>query len=101
MGIHIGSIETRNRVFLAPMSGVTDEPTRRSGWRTALVVVAVIVAGVGRQVSVAPVAVDGAAVMTDSYELLAFGAKIARRRGSTQKISGSSRASDIGKIPLR
>src|SRR5574343_1476152 len=28
MGIHIGSIETRNRVFLAPMSGVTDEPFR-------------------------------------------------------------------------
>jgi hypothetical protein len=29
-------------------------------------------------------AVDGAAVMTDTYELLAFGAKIARRRGSPQ-----------------
>jgi len=29
-------------------------------------------------------AVDGATVMTDSYELLAFGAKIARRRGSPQ-----------------
>jgi hypothetical protein len=29
-------------------------------------------------------AVDGAAVMTDQYELLAFGAKIARRRGSPQ-----------------
>jgi hypothetical protein len=29
-------------------------------------------------------AVDGAAVMTDGYELLAFGAKIARRRGSPQ-----------------
>ncbi|HET9013377.1 MAG TPA: hypothetical protein VFN38_16250 [Gemmatimonadaceae bacterium] len=29
-------------------------------------------------------AVDGAAVMTDSYEMLAFGAKIARRRGSPQ-----------------
>jgi hypothetical protein len=29
-------------------------------------------------------AVDGAAVMTDNYELLAFGAKIARRRGSPQ-----------------
>ncbi|MFM8745896.1 MAG: tRNA dihydrouridine synthase DusB [Aestuariivirga sp.] len=28
MGIRIGSIETRNRVFLAPMSGVTDEPFR-------------------------------------------------------------------------
>jgi hypothetical protein len=29
-------------------------------------------------------AVDGATVMTDRYELLAFGAKIARRRGSPQ-----------------
>ena len=28
MGIRIGDIETRNRVFLAPMSGVTDEPFR-------------------------------------------------------------------------
>ncbi len=28
MGIHIGPVETRNRVFLAPMSGVTDEPFR-------------------------------------------------------------------------
>ncbi len=30
MGIKIGPIETRNRVFLAPMSGVTDEPFRVS-----------------------------------------------------------------------
>jgi hypothetical protein len=29
-------------------------------------------------------AIDGAAVMTDAYELVAFGAKIARRRGSPQ-----------------
>jgi hypothetical protein len=29
-------------------------------------------------------AVDGATIITDSYELLAFGAKITRRRGSTQ-----------------
>jgi tRNA-dihydrouridine synthase B len=28
MGVKIGPIETRNRVFLAPMSGVTDEPFR-------------------------------------------------------------------------
>ena len=28
MGIQIGSLETRNRVFLAPMSGVTDEAFR-------------------------------------------------------------------------
>ena len=29
MGIWIGPIETRNRVFLAPMSGVTDQPFRQ------------------------------------------------------------------------
>lgn len=29
MGIEIGSVTTRNRVFLAPMSGVTDEPFRQ------------------------------------------------------------------------
>ena len=29
MGIQIGPIETRNRVFLAPMSGVTDQPFRQ------------------------------------------------------------------------
>ena len=28
MGINIGSVATRNRVFLAPMSGVSDEPFR-------------------------------------------------------------------------
>ncbi len=28
MGIRIGKLETKNRVFLAPMSGVTDEPFR-------------------------------------------------------------------------
>lgn len=28
MSINIGSIKTRNRVFLAPMSGITDEPFR-------------------------------------------------------------------------
>ena len=32
MGITIGPIETRNRVFLAPMSGVTDEPFRATAF---------------------------------------------------------------------
>ena len=32
MGIRIGPIETRNRVFLAPMSGVTDEPFRTAAF---------------------------------------------------------------------
>ena len=29
----IGAVETRNRVFLAPMSGITDEPFRRRAYR--------------------------------------------------------------------
>lgn len=46
MGIKIGSIETRNRVFLAPMSGVTDEPFRRVAARHgAGLVVTEMVAG--------------------------------------------------------
>ena len=32
MGIEIGPIKTRNRVFLAPMSGVTDEPFRATAF---------------------------------------------------------------------
>ena len=32
MGIDIGPIKTRNRVFLAPMSGVTDEPFRATAF---------------------------------------------------------------------
>jgi len=33
MSIHIGPIRTRNRVFLAPMSGITDEPFRQVAHR--------------------------------------------------------------------
>lgn len=32
--ISIGSIETRNSVFLAPMSGVSDVPFRKAAWKT-------------------------------------------------------------------
>ena len=35
MGIQIGPIKTRNRVFLAPMSGVTDEPFRMTAHEQA------------------------------------------------------------------
>ena len=46
MGISIGSVRTRNRVFLAPMSGVTDAPFRASAWRHgAGLVVTEMVAG--------------------------------------------------------
>lgn len=34
MGIQIGSVKVRNRVFLAPMSGVTDEPFRKAAHDT-------------------------------------------------------------------
>jgi len=34
MGIKIGNVQTRNRVFLAPMSGVTDEPFRQAAHDT-------------------------------------------------------------------
>ena len=33
MALHIGNVEIRNPVFLAPMSGVTDLPFRRAAWR--------------------------------------------------------------------
>ena len=54
-----------------------DSPDRRMDrFQQALREVVDVIAGL--------TAVDGAAVMTDTYELLAFGAKIARRRGSPQ-----------------
>ena len=31
--LKIGSVELRNRVFLAPMSGVSDLPFRQRAWR--------------------------------------------------------------------
>jgi hypothetical protein len=52
-----------------------DDRDHRS-WQDALAAVIDAIAGL--------TAVDGATVMTDQYELLAFGAKIARRRGSAQ-----------------
>jgi hypothetical protein len=52
-----------------------DDRDRRS-WQDALAAAIDAVAGL--------TAVDGATVITDQYELIAFGAKIARRRGSPQ-----------------
>jgi hypothetical protein len=49
-------------------------PARRREWRDALDHAVAALAGL--------TAVDGATVITDRYELIAFGAKIARRRGS-------------------
>ena len=52
----------------------TPEPDRDAAWEDALVRVIDLIGGL--------TAVDGAAVMSVNYELLAFGAKITRRRGS-------------------
>jgi hypothetical protein len=84
------SSETWRDSMVAPMAYAISPPYRglsellregasgRSGdrFQQALREVVDVIAGL--------TAVDGAAVMTDSYELLAFGAKIARRRGSPQ-----------------
>jgi sensor domain DACNV-containing protein len=60
---------------LAMLMRETEEAARRErSWQDALARVVDAVAGV--------TAVDGAAVMTDQFELRAFGAKITRRRGS-------------------
>jgi len=46
MSISIGPVRTRNRVFLAPMAGVTDAPFRAAAWRRgAGLVITEMVAG--------------------------------------------------------
>ncbi|MGE5245789.1 MAG: putative sensor domain DACNV-containing protein [Betaproteobacteria bacterium] len=59
---------------LARLVRETPEPDGRLSWQGALARAVDAVAGL--------TAVDGATVLTLDYELLAFGAKIARRRGS-------------------
>lgn len=59
---------------LADLARTPPTERERRSWQDALVDAVHGVAGL--------TAVDGAAVMSDRYELLAFGAKIARRRGS-------------------
>src|ERR1019366_1368623 len=54
----------------------TPDAARQRGWQEALVRAIDAIAGL--------TAVDGAAVITAEYELLAFGAKIARRKGWPQ-----------------
>jgi hypothetical protein len=61
---------------LAELCGASVADRDRREWRESLARVVHAVAGL--------TAVDGAAVMTTDYELLAFGAKIARRKGSPQ-----------------
>jgi hypothetical protein len=68
---------------------MNDPATERHGWQEALTRAVDAVAGL--------TAVDGATIITDRYELLAFGAKIGRREGSpriesvvvTEPIEGS------------
>jgi hypothetical protein len=61
---------------LAALARETPDDSRRRGWQEALVHAIDAIAGL--------TAVDGAAVMTADYDLLAFGAKIARRKGWPQ-----------------
>ena len=59
---------------LAELTRLIREDTQGDGWQEELRQAVDAVAGL--------TAVDGATVMTDTYELLAFGAKITRRKGS-------------------
>jgi hypothetical protein len=61
---------------LAHLNRQSADAKRHRGWREAVNRTVDAVAGL--------TAVDGAMVLTASYELLAFGAKIARRKGSPQ-----------------
>ncbi|MBZ5559566.1 MAG: hypothetical protein LAO77_20035 [Acidobacteriia bacterium] len=61
---------------LAQLSRETPDASRKRVWREALQRAVHAVAGL--------TAVDGATVVTNGFELLAFGAKIARRRGAPQ-----------------
>jgi len=61
---------------LAELTRATPDADHQRGWEDALTRAIDAMAGL--------TAVDGAAVITAEYELLAFGAKIARRKGSPQ-----------------
>ena len=61
---------------LAALTRETPDAERQRGWQEALVRAIDAIAGL--------TAVDGAAVITADYDLLAFGAKIARRKGWPQ-----------------
>jgi hypothetical protein len=61
---------------LAELCRASVEERSQRVWRESLARVVQALAGL--------TAVDGASIMTSEYELLAFGAKIARRKGSTQ-----------------
>jgi len=63
-------------VHLAQLSREDPPAERRRMWRDAIGSVVEAIAGL--------TAVDGATVLTTEYDLLAFGAKIARRKGSAQ-----------------
>jgi hypothetical protein len=61
---------------LAELCRVSVVDRAQRSWRESLARVVQAIGGL--------TAVDGATIMTSEYELLAFGAKIARRKGSTQ-----------------
>jgi len=78
------------RPFFSELALLMQEETQGRRWQEALTRAVDVVAGL--------TAVDGATIITDKYELLAFGAKIGRRDGSprvesvvvTEPIEGSA-----------
>jgi hypothetical protein len=68
------------------------EGRQAESWREALRETVAAIAGL--------TAIDGAAVMTDSYELLAFGAKIQRRRGAPPVEAVMATEPIVGGVPL-
>src|SRR5205814_3228818 len=77
------------RPFFSELADLMHEPQTERLWQEALTRAVDVVAGL--------TAVDGATIITDKYELLAFGAKIGRRDGAqrietvtvTEPIEGS------------
>jgi hypothetical protein len=61
---------------LARLNQASDDAKQARAWTDSLARVVDVIAGL--------TAVDGATILTTKYELLAFGAKIARRKGSPQ-----------------
>jgi hypothetical protein len=76
---------------LAALNRLGPEERRRPSWQDQLARSVSAIAGL--------TAVDGATVMTIDYELLAFGAKIARRKGSPQVDQVTVTEPIVGGVP--
>lgn len=77
---------------LAELIGQDDRDRGKHQWQEALRQAVDAIAGL--------TAVDGAALITDKYELLAFGAKIVRREGSAQVEQVVVTEPVVGNLPL-